>query len=264
MKTFISPGSWFCFEYPDSWYEFEGREDGFLFYDPDNWTGNFYVQAWRDVRKGYGRQCVEDEVKNAGARLVTVGAWDVAKSEESFVEEGLAYTNHYWLVGFENTCVECTFTVPKRKSCDLGERMVASLKINRLDAFFPPSLIPVRLAEMTEIDNACSQLERVAKRAFKAQFKNFRQSVELLQRLISENELAQFGTDAKVLLGLTTCALVAENVEGYEWRTYINNEEEKPVLVKDGRKSADPYTLFTQPLPSVDILASIDRILSSD
>lgn len=263
MKTFVSPGSWFSFQYPDSWCEFEEQSDGFLFYDPDEWKGNFRIQAWRDVRKSYGKACVDDEVRNGGARLTQVGTWQAAKSEESFVEEGLAYTNHYWLVGFENTCVECTYTVQKGFPCSLGEQLVASLKINSIDAFFSDCLIPVRLAEMTEIDNACSQLERIAKKAYKLQFKDFNQSLEVLQRLVDGNELKQFGAEANVMLGLAVCALVAENVDGYEWRTYINRKEEKPVLVKDNILSADPHALFAPSLSSANVSNAVEKILLS-
>ena len=47
MKKYISPGSWFSLEYPDNWCEFEDSEDCFLFYNPDKWTGNYRISAYR-------------------------------------------------------------------------------------------------------------------------------------------------------------------------------------------------------------------------
>lgn len=40
-KKFISPGAWFSMVYPADWNEFEDGEGSFLFYNPNEWTGNF-------------------------------------------------------------------------------------------------------------------------------------------------------------------------------------------------------------------------------
>ena len=263
MKTFISPHSWFAFEYPDSWFEFEGEPGDFLFYDPDEWKGNFRIQAWRDKDKLYGRQCVAEELRKKHTEEKQLGSWRVAQTKEHFTEEGEEYVNYYWLAGFENTCVECSFTIPAGSSPELGEKMVASLRINSLGVFFKDKLIPIRLAEMMEIDDAYIQMERVAKKACKTQFKDFQQSIEVLQKLVDEKELNQLGPDANVLLGMTVCALLAENVEGLEWNTYINNQEEKPVLVREGAVVADPRALFRSLSAPVDILSVVDDIVSA-
>ena len=39
-KKFISPGAWFSMTYPVDWNEFEDGEGSFLFYNPNEWTGN--------------------------------------------------------------------------------------------------------------------------------------------------------------------------------------------------------------------------------
>ena len=74
MKKYISPGSWFSLEYPDNWCEFEDSEDCFLFYNPDKWTGNFRISAYRGNSSAYANECLEDELHQVrGAKKVKVG-----------------------------------------------------------------------------------------------------------------------------------------------------------------------------------------------
>ena len=53
-KKFISPGAWFSMNYPSDWNEFEDGEGSFLFYNPDVWTGNFRISAFKG-NATYGR-----------------------------------------------------------------------------------------------------------------------------------------------------------------------------------------------------------------
>ena len=46
-KKFISPGAWFSMTYPVDWNEFEDGEGSFLFYNPNEWTGNFRISAFK-------------------------------------------------------------------------------------------------------------------------------------------------------------------------------------------------------------------------
>ena len=87
-KKFISPGAWFSMNYPSDWNEFEDGEGSFLFYNPDVWTGNFRISAFKG-NATYGRDAVRQELKeNESASLVKVGALDSAYSKEMFQEEG--------------------------------------------------------------------------------------------------------------------------------------------------------------------------------
>ena len=45
---YISPGGWFSLEYPATWSEFEDTEESFLFYNPNKWSGNFRISAYKD------------------------------------------------------------------------------------------------------------------------------------------------------------------------------------------------------------------------
>ena len=74
MKKYISPGAWFSLEYPDNWCEFEDSEDCFLFYNPDKWTGNFRISAYRGNSSAYANECLEDElhqVRMSGRRAAS-------------------------------------------------------------------------------------------------------------------------------------------------------------------------------------------------
>ena len=85
---YISPGGWFSLEYPMGWHEFEDTEESFLFYNPDRWTGNFRISAYKDEAADYGPQCIAYELKeNTSSALVKVGKWDCAYSAETFQEE---------------------------------------------------------------------------------------------------------------------------------------------------------------------------------
>ena len=53
-KKFISPGAWFSMNYPSDWNEFEDGEGSFLFYNPDVWTGNFRISAFKG-NASYGK-----------------------------------------------------------------------------------------------------------------------------------------------------------------------------------------------------------------
>ena len=102
MKKYISQGSWFSLEYPDNWCEFEDSEDCFLFYNPDKWTGNFRISAYRGNSSAYANECLEDELHQVrGAKKVKVGSWDCAYSSESFQENGVWYTTHIWVTRSE-------------------------------------------------------------------------------------------------------------------------------------------------------------------
>lgn len=113
---YISPGGWFSLEYPMGWHEFEDTEESFLFYNPDRWTGNFRISAYKDEAADYGPQCIAYELKeNTSSALVKVGKWDCAYSSETFQEEGAWYTTHIWMTGEENLFRMFFYRVQRRR-----------------------------------------------------------------------------------------------------------------------------------------------------
>ena len=69
---YIAPGGWFSLEYPAGWREFEDTEESFLFYDPDKWSGNFRISAYRGADTNYGKECVSYELKENPAAELTL------------------------------------------------------------------------------------------------------------------------------------------------------------------------------------------------
>ena len=129
---YISPGGWFSLEYPMGWHEFEDTEESFLFYNPDRWTGNFRISAYKDEAADYGPQCIAYELKeNTSSTLVKVGKWDCAYSAETFQEEGAWYTTHIWVTGEGDLSFECSFTVSKGGDKHPAEEIIRSLQIRK-------------------------------------------------------------------------------------------------------------------------------------
>lgn len=261
MKTFISPESWFSIAYPDAWFEFEGESDAFLFYNPDEWNGNFRISAYRGEHSDYGRCCMDEELRLRGTRSVQLGRWRAAQSEERFREDGEAYVSYCWTVDAGQTCVECSFTTKADATAAVGEQIVASMQVNPVGTYFRQQLIPVRLVEMVEIDEAVAQAEVLAKKLLKARFNSLQQGVDVLQRLSSTPEVQRMGTDGSAMLGLTLCSLIVEEVEGFEWRTWVDGTDELPVMVNDGQHVIHPLTLFVGEKENTDVQAMLDGIL---
>ena len=211
FKKYISPGAWFSMEYPAVWSEFEDSEGSFLFYNPDEWTGNFRISAYRSNTADYGRESVRQELKeNASATLVRVGALDCAYSKEMFEEGGEYYTSHIWITGVDDVVFECSFTVRKGESVAEAERVIASLQVRKPGVKYPAELIPVRLSEIYQIDEAYEWVEKTVKDLLKKDFQ---------------------GVEEDVALGITLCVIMANEVDGMEWRTLIDGNREVPVLL---------------------------------
>ena len=74
-KKFISPGAWFSMMYPVDWNEFEDGEGSFLFYNPNEWTGNFRISAYKGSAT-YAREVIRQELKdNPSAVSVRIGIY---------------------------------------------------------------------------------------------------------------------------------------------------------------------------------------------
>ena len=69
------------------------------------------------------------------------------------------------------------------------------------------------------------------------------------------------GREGSVLLGMTLCALVAENVEGFEWRTLVDGRNEQPVLVSAGGDVTNPFTLFNLAKGEVNVQSVFEAVV---
>lgn len=247
-KKFISPGAWFTMIYPSTWSEFEDGEGSFLFYNPDVWTGNFRISAFKAdaaVRGSvnYGREAVKQELKdNPSASLVKVGRLECAYSKEMFQEEGAYYTTHLWITGMDNVAFECSFTVPKGGSAKEAEEVIATLEARKEGEKYPAELIPVRLSEIYQINEGYEWVVSTVKQELKKDFQGVEEDLEKIQQVIDSGKISPKKKDEWLAIGITVCAILTNEVEGMEWKTLIDGNREVPVLEYQGR-TIDPMKI---------------------
>lgn len=245
MKKFISPGSWFAFTYPSEWFEFSEEADCFLFYNPEQWDGNFRISAYRDASPSFGDTMMRQALKASGARLAKVGRWETIYSTEQFTEQLVEYVTHRWTIGCGQTCVECSFTAQSDGHLGIANALIASLEILQPRETFHNQYIPVRVSEVDLIESCYATIEDLGMKLFKERFRDMDYNVRLLQKIAQRPELAkQLGADAGAVMGVTLCALLTESIEGLEWNTYINGKVEAPVLMYGTTCVARPMLLF--------------------
>lgn len=250
-KKFISPQAWFSMNYPCTWSEFEDGEGSFLFYNPDSWTGNFRISAYKiDVSPtgdgmDYGKSVFLRELnENPSATLVNVGALKCAYSKEMFLEEEAYYTTHRWITGIDNVAFECSFTVAKGSGVAEAEEVIASLAIRKDGQKYPAELIPIRVCEIYEVNESYQWVVDTVKQQQKKDFQGVEEDLPRLQELIDSGELSPKKREPWIALGIALCTVLANEVEGLEWMTLVDGNREAPVLCYNGtEKMIDPMKL---------------------
>lgn len=230
--------------YPADWREFEDAEGTFLFYNPDRWTGNFRISAFKG-NGSYGSDCIRQELAtNRSAALVNVGRLPCAYSRETFEEGGARYTVHFWLAGIGDTAFECSFTVPEGASPDEAREVVASLEMREGGKRYPAEVIPIRLSEICQINEAYGWVSSMVKERLKKDFQGVEADVPLMQQMMEESGFTPKKREAWRSLGIALCVIVANEVDGMEWRTLIDGNREDPILLDVGTGSwIDPMKL---------------------
>ena len=245
MKKFISPGSWFAFDYPGEWFEFSEEADCFLFYNPEKWDGNFRISAYRDASSSFGDMMMRQALKTSNAKLSKVGRWDTIYSAEFFTEQLVEYVTHCWTIGCGQTCVECSFTAPVEEHLGVVNAIIASLEILQPRETFHNKYIPSRVSEVYFIESCYATIEELGMKLFKERFRDLDYNVRLLQKIAQRPELTkQLGADAGAVMGVVLCTLLSENIEGLEWNTFVNGKVEAPVLMYGTTCVARPMLLF--------------------
>lgn len=228
---FISPGGWFSLEYPDSWSEFEDSEGVFLFYNPNKWNGNFRISAFKDAAKDFGRQSIAYELKeNPTSVAVKIGEWDCAYSTESFQEEGTWYTTYIWITGKDDISFECSYTVTKGCERTPAEKIIRSLKIRTIHDFRKQEIIPVRILEIGEINEAFDWVLTTVKKTLSKDFTSQESDIERLQKLIDGGKLPTDQRHVWNKIGLALGTIVENEMEGMEWVTVVDGRNEYPAL----------------------------------
>lgn len=228
---YISPGGWFSLEYPASWSEFEDSEGTFLFYNPNQWCGNFRISAFKDAAKDYGRQCIAYELKeNPTSVSVKVGEWECAYSAETFQEEGAWYTTHIWVTGRGDISFECSYTVAKGGERTPAEEIIRSLKIRTADDFHKREVIPVRVLEVGEINEAFDWVSTTVKKTLTKDFTSQESDIERLQKLLDGGKLSADQRLAWESIGLAFGTILENEMDGMEWVTVVEGRKEYPAL----------------------------------
>lgn len=234
MKRYISPGSWFAFDYPDGWHEFQdSEEDSFLFYNPDVWTGNFRISASLDASPDFARHTMREELESyPDARTLTIGSREFVYSTETYREEGADYTSHFWVTGDRNMAVYATFTTAKGGDTAEAVRLLETLRL--LNPMKPKcsELIPVRLLEVALVNEAYEQLQKTVKQELKKDFSAATAAVSIghLQQLLESGKLKSCAATWEKVGRVLGCFLVDE-MDGVEWVTLVDGHNELPVLL---------------------------------
>ena len=230
-KKFISPGAWFSMIYPADWNEFEDGEGSFLFYNPNEWTGNFRISAYKGGAT-YGKEAIRQELEeNPSATLVKVGQLDCAYSKEMFEEEGAYYTSHLWITGLDEVAFECSFTVPKGSEVIIAEQIIATLEARKEEQKYPAELIPVRLSEIYQINEAYEWVCSTVKEQLKKEFQGQEEDITYMQQIIDSGSIGAKKKEAWMAIGITLCTVLLNEVDGVEWRTLVDGNREAPVLL---------------------------------
>ena len=82
------------------------------------------------------------------------------------------------------------------------------------------------------------------KEYLKKDFQGQEEDIANMQQVMDSGNIGAKKKEAWLALGITLCAILANEVEGFEWRTLIDGNREAPVLVNvaDGAM-IDPLTL---------------------
>ena len=228
---YISPGGWFSLEYPATWHEFEDTEESFLFYDPDEWTGNFRISAYKGEADDYGRQCIDYELKeNSAFSLVKVGGWECAYSAETFQEESTWYTTHIWVTGQGNISFECSFTVPKGESRQQAEQIIQSLQVRSEGVEYPKEIIPIRVLEIGEVNNAFEWASTTVKKQLTKDFTSSEADIDSLQQVMDSGRFQAQQRMAWENFGIAFGTILVNEMDGMEWVTVIDGAKEYPSL----------------------------------
>lgn len=231
MLKYISPGSWFSLEYPMGWHEFEDTEDSFLFYNPDKWSGNFRISAFRGEHNDYAAECVDYELKNtAGAVAVKVGNWNCAFSKEDFQEEGTDYISYLWVTGKGAISVECSFTVARGESRKVAEEMLATLKVRDVNEKPWKEIIPLRVLEINAINEAYEWAVATIKKQTTKAFSSQETDIPNLQRVIDSGKFSKNQRSIWESFGVVFGTILVNEMDGMDWVTAIDGSVEVPAL----------------------------------
>ena len=147
-----------------------------------------------------------------------------------FQEDGVYYTTHLWITGMGDMAFECSFTVGKGASVAEAEAVIASLEVRKEGVKYPAEVIPVRLSEIYQINEAYEWVAATVKEKLKKDFQGMEEDLSSMQQIIDGGSIAPKKKEAWLSLGIVLCVILANEVDGLEWMTLIDGNREAPVL----------------------------------
>lgn len=235
-KKFISPQAWFSFVYPSDWNEFEDKEDTFLFYNPNKWTGNFRISAYKcELERPESMTFAEDEIRNEhrlipSAELTEKDGWISLYFVESSQENGDYYTTHIWMFGKKNILFNSSFTVPRGGNKSAAEAILSTLELHEDGMKQFKEIIPIRVLEINEINEAYEWVSSTVKKMLKKDFTASDEDIVKIQQLM---ETGQFNPRQKEVwqwFGIAFGTILINEIDGMEWVTVIDGSQEYPAL----------------------------------
>ena len=107
---------------------------------------------------------------------------ECAYSKEMFEEEGAYYTSHLWITGADEVAFECSFTVKKESRLQKRRRLSLRWKRVRMGWKYPAEIIPVRLSEIYQINEAYEWVDTTVKELLKKDFQGAEEDIARCSR----------------------------------------------------------------------------------
>lgn len=231
-KKFISPHTWFEFEYPAGWFEFEDGEGSFLFYNPDAWDGNFRISGFKGETVNYGAEFVKDEASHSHKLKDYVLASGIARLEKSqFTQDEHIFDSYRWVIGIGDMGFDCSFSTLEGESEAIAQQIIESIKVRDLSKKYPAEIIPIRLSEIYAINEAYESIANLVKDAFAKDFQGQEEDIVSLDKIVEDNLISKKKRDRWIDMGLTLAVILSNEIEGIEWRTLIDGNREDAILL---------------------------------
>ena len=195
-KKFIALGGWLFMLYPAAQNDFEDSEDSFLFYNPDCWTGNFRISAFRgekDKKSGltYGAATLRQVLKdNASTKQITIKHFPAVYGKEMFMENEEYFTTHWWVIDANDIVIDCSFTVHKGADIQEAESVINSIELRDENEKYPAELIAIRLSEIFVINESYDWTVKLIKEKLKQDFQGDEAALSKLQQIIDNGLIA--------------------------------------------------------------------------
>ena len=112
-----------------------------------------------------------------------------------------------------------------------AESVIASLEVRTANRKYPAEIIPVRLSEIYQINEAYEWVSATVKEQLKKDFQGQEEDIANMQQMMDSGSISAKKKEAWLALGITLCVILANEIDGLEWRTLVDGNREAPVLV---------------------------------